>query len=165
MLGRPEGPHLMARPEHQLQMAAWVYAQQVLPPEADFASVETKTGRDDRVAAMHRKAAGIRSGQPDCQITYKGRVTYVELKAGSSVSDAQHKRHAELRRAGAEVYVIRTIASLRQIFLGLGVQLRHHALTAEMRDEMLAARRAAPKPPARKRAARVTRRTAEWQLP
>ncbi len=33
---------MMARPEHNLQQAAWVYAQHVLPPEADFASVETK---------------------------------------------------------------------------------------------------------------------------
>ena len=87
----------------------------------------------------------------------------MELKAGASVSDAQHKRHAELRRAGAEVYVIRSIASLRQVFLGMGIPLRHHALTAEARDEMLAARAAAPKKPARKRAPRPTaRQIAVW---
>jgi len=154
----------MARPEHNLQMAAWVYAQHVLPPEADFASVETKLGRDDMVGAAMRKAAGVRKGQPDCQIIYKGRIVFVELKAGSSVSDAQHKRHAELRRAGAEVYVIRTIASLRQVFLGMGIPLKFHALTAEQRDEMLAARAAAPrKATARKRQARPTaRQIAVW---
>ena len=154
----------MARPEHNLQAAAWVYAQHVLPPEADFASVETKLGRDDMVGAAMRKAAGVRKGQPDCQVVYKGRVVFVELKVAASVSDAQHKRHAELRRAGAEVFVVRSIALLRQVFLGMGIPLRHHALTAEMRDEMLAARRAAPKKaPARKRAPRPTQRQlAAW---
>ena len=154
----------MARPEHNLQQAAWVYAQHVLPPEADFASVETKLGRNDAIGAAMRKAAGVRAGQPDCQIIYKGRVVFVELKAGASVSDAQHKRHAELRRAGAEVYVIRSIASLRQVFLGMGIPLRFHALTAEARDAMLAARAASPrKAPARKRAPRPTaRQLAVW---
>lgn len=65
----------MARPEHNLQQAAWAYAQHVLPPEADFASVETKLGRNDAIGAAMRKAAGVRAGQPDCQIIYKGRVS------------------------------------------------------------------------------------------
>jgi hypothetical protein len=133
------------KPESALQAAAWVYAQQVLPPEADFASVETKIGSDNRMAGMFRKMVGVRAGQPDCQIVFKGRVAFVELKVSAAISDAQHKRHAELRRAGAEVYVVRSIATLRQVFMGMNIPLRHHALTAEMRDEMLAARRAAPR--------------------
>ena len=155
------------KPEHALQCAAWTYAQQVLPPEADFASVETKLGRSDAIGATMRKASGVRAGQPDCQIVYKGRVAFVELKAGASVSDAQHKRHAELRRAGAEVYVVKSIATLRQVFMGMGIPLRYHALTPEQRDAMLAARRAAPKKPTRKRAEtrRATGAWAEWQKP
>lgn len=160
----------MARPEHNLQCAAWVYAQHVLPPEADFASVEVKLGRDDRIGAMHRKAAGHRAGQPDAQVVWRGRVTFIEFKAGASISEAQNKRHAELRRAGAEVFIVRSIATLRAVFVGLGIPLRHHALTAETRDEMLAARRASPKKaPAKRRPARVSSRllavAARYQAP
>ena len=141
----------MAHPEANLQAACWVYAQQVLPPECDFASVETKTGRNDRMAGMFRKAAGVRAGEPDARIVWRGRVTFVEFKAGASISDAQHKRHAELRRAGAEVFIVRSVASLAAVFLGLGVPMRFHALTPERRDEMLAARAANPKKPAKPR--------------
>ena len=137
----------MARPETNLQVACWVYAQQVSPEECDFASIETKTGRNDRMAGMFRKMAGIRAGEPDARIVWRGRVTFVEFKAGASISDAQHKRHAELRRAGAEVFIVRSVAGLAAVFLGLGVPLRFHALTPHQRDEMLAARAANPKRP------------------
>ena len=133
------------KPEAALQAACWVYSQHVLPPEADFASVETKIGADNRQAGAFRKMMGVRAGQPDAQLVWRGRVTFIEFKAGASVSDVQHKRHAELRRAGAEVFIVRSIATLRAVFEGMGIPLRHHALTAETRDEMLAARRAAPK--------------------
>lgn len=150
----------MSRPEHNLQAACWVYARDVLPEDADFASIETKTGRSDMMAAVWRKQAGIRAGQPDCQITYRGRVTYVELKAGATVSDAQRKRHAELRRAGAEVYVVRSIVELHQVFTaGLLIPLRYHALDPATRDAMLAARAAKPpKRTARARALKPSRR-------
>lgn len=137
----------MSRPEQNLQAACWVYARDVLPEDADFASIETKTGRSDMMAAVWRKQAGIRAGQPDCQITYRGRVTYVELKAGATVSDAQRKRHAELRRAGAEVYVVRSIVELARVFGAMAIPLRYHALDPATRDAMLAAR--AAKPPKR----------------
>ena len=137
----------MAHPEAKLQEACNVYAAQVLPPECDYAGVETKTGRDDRMAAIFRQRAGIRKGQPDAQITWRGRITYIEYKVKASISDAQHKRHAELRRAGAEVFIVRSVAALSAVFLGLGVPLRFHAMTPERRDEMLAARALAPKKP------------------
>lgn len=140
------------QPEAALQAACWVYSQQVLPEECDFASVETKTGRNDRMAGMFRKAAGVRAGQPDAQITWRGRITYVEYKFKAPISDIQHKRHAELRRAGAEVFIVRSVAGLAAVFGGLGVPLRFHALTPERRDEMLAARAANTKKPARKKA-------------
>jgi hypothetical protein len=147
----------MNHKESQFQEACWTYAQQVLPPEADFASVETKTGFNSLAAGAARKRRGIRAGQPDCQVTYNGRVTYLELKKGSGISEAQHKRHAQLRRAGSEVFTISTVASLRQVFLGLGIQLLYHALDAETRDMMLDARKA-PKRAAKPRQARPSKR-------
>jgi hypothetical protein len=132
------------RPEASLQAACWVYAQQVLPEECDYAANEVNTGRNDRMAGMFRKIAGVRAGQPDAQITWRGRITYIEYKVKAPISDIQHKRHAELRRAGAEVFIVRSVATLASVFLGLGVPLRFHALTPETRDEMLAARSAQP---------------------
>ena len=143
--------------ESQLQEACWTYAQQVLPPEADFASVETKTGFNSLAAGAARKRRGIRAGQPDAQIVYNGRVTFVELKKGSGISEAQHKRHAQLRRAGAEVFILSTVVSLRQVFLGLGIQLLYHALDAETRDLMLDARKA-PKRAAKPRQSRPSKK-------
>jgi len=152
------------RPEHNLQTAACVYADQVLPPEADYAAVETKIGKDDMMAAVWRKQAGIRAGQPDAQLTWRGRITYIEYKSRTgSLSDAQHKRHAELRRAGSEVYIVRTIATLRAVFVGLGIPLRHHSLPAEMRDAMIAARNAKPSRSAKPRTAKPKHRAiAAW---
>lgn len=137
----------MAQPEANLQAACNAYAAQVLPDSCDYAGVETKTGRDDRMAAIFRQRAGIRKGQPDAQITWRGRITYIEYKVKAPISDAQHKRHAELRRAGAEVFIVRSVAGLAAVLLGLGVPLRFHALTPHQRDEMLAARAANPKRP------------------
>ena len=141
----------MAHPEANLQAACWVYAQQVLPPECDYAANEVNTGRNDKMAGVFRRAAGCRAGQPDAQITWRGRITYVEFKVKARISDAQHKRHAELRRAGAEVYIVRSVAGLSAVFGGLAVPLRFHAITPERRDEMLAARAMAPKKPAKPR--------------
>lgn len=152
------------KPEAALQAAAWTFAQQVLPPEADYAAIRVETGRNDVWTGIKNKQAGLRKGEPDARVIYKSRITFFEYKAGASVSEAQHKRHAELRRAGAEVYIVRSIATLRQIFMGLGIPLKFHALTAEQRDEMLAARAAATKKaPARKRSPRPTaRQIAVW---
>ena len=141
------------QPEAALQAACWVYAQQVLPPDCDFASVETKIGRDDRMAAIFRKMSGVRAGEPDARIVWRGRVTFIEIKAGASISDAQHKRHAELQRAGADVFIVRSVATLHAVLVGLGVPLRAHAFTPELRDEQLAARRANPKPARPRKAA------------
>ena len=102
---------------------------------------------------MFRKMMGIRAGEPDARIVWRGRVTFIEFKAGASISDAQHKRHAELRRAGAEVFIVRSVVTLATVFLGLGVPLRFHAMTPERRDEMLAARAANPKKPSKPRRA------------
>lgn len=136
----------MARPEHDLQCAAWVYAQHVLPDSADYASIETKIGLNAKRQAGDRKAAGVRAGEPDARVVWLSRVTFVEFKSPTgSVSPAQKKRHAELRRAGSEVYVVSSIAALKYVFLVLGIPLRFHALTVEDRDRMLAVRHGAPK--------------------
>ena len=135
------------KPEQALMMACNVYAGHVLPPECDYAATEINTGRNDKVAGVFRKLSGAKKGQPDAQITWRGRITYIEYKVKAPISDAQHKRHAELRRAGAEVFIVRSVAALSAVFLGLGVPLRFHALTPHQRDEMLAARAANPKRP------------------
>lgn len=134
------------KPEQALMMACNVYASHVLPPECDYAATEINTGRNDRIAGVFRKLSGAKKGQPDAQIVWRGRVTFIEFKAGASISPAQHKRHAELRGAGAEVFIIRSVATLHSVLVGLGVPLRFHAMTPETRDEALAARRANPKP-------------------
>lgn len=157
------------KPEDALQCACWTYAQQVLPPDADYASIETKIGHNDRIGGMFRKMKGIRAGEPDARVIYRGRYTGIEFKAGASVSDAQHRRHAEIRRAGGEVYVVRSVVELREVFVLLGIELRHHSFTPEMRDEALAARQGKPAKPRRKSAPRASSRAllfaAEAQKP
>lgn len=130
----------MATPEALLQQACWVYAQHVLPPDADFACIETKIGVDDQARAAQRRALGIVAGQPDAQIVFKGRVWFVEFKAGAAVSQVQRDRHQKLEAAGSEVYIIRTVAQLAALFSDLQIPLRHHSLTPEARDMMWRAR-------------------------
>jgi len=130
----------MARPERLLMQAAWTYAQQVLPPDADYCATPTETNASNKIAAFFRKLMGVRAGEPDSRIIWRGRYTGLEFKAGASVSESQHRRHAELRNAGAETYIVRSISGLEAIWRGLGIPLRFHPLTPAMRDQMLAAR-------------------------
>lgn len=55
------------------------------------------------------KATGLVAGEPDLRIYGPaGRTLFIEMKtAVGSVSPDQHKRHAELRRLGHEVVVLR----------------------------------------------------------
>ena len=127
--------------EDNLQMAIWLYAQHVLPPTADFASTETKIGFNAIRAAARRKARGIRAGEPDTKTVWQGITRYHELKAGSALSADQKKRHAELRRAGAIVDVVKSVQQMHDIWtVGMDIPLRFHALTPAMRDAMLAGR-------------------------
>lgn len=132
-------------PEAALQQACWVYAQQVLPPDADYASIETKLGVSDIRRAAQRRGLGIRAGEPDARLIWKGRYYGIEFKAGASLSPAQRDRHAQIEAAGAEVYVLRSVTGLARLFADLQIPLRFHALTPERRDQMLAGRRVAAK--------------------
>ena len=142
------------RPEDRLQEAIWTYAQHVLPDNADFASIETRVGLNAPREGARRKARGVRAGEPDCRTIWQGITRYHELKAGSPVSADQKKRHAELRRAGAVVDVVKSVQQMHDIWTkGMDIPLRFHALTPADRDRMLAAcatPKRTPKPRAEK---------------
>lgn len=55
-------------------------------------------------------------GTPDIHVTIAGRCVYLEAKtAVGKVSEVQHRRHAELRRQGARVEVVRSVAEAELI--------------------------------------------------
>ena len=133
-------------PEHRLQCACWRYACDVLPENADYASVETKMGYDNRHGALQRKAAGVRAGEPDARVVWQGRVLFIEFKAGAGVSAQQRIRHEQIRRARANVVVIRSVCELAIVFERFEIPLRFHAVTPATRDAALERHTAVKKP-------------------
>lgn len=155
-------------PETVLQMAANSYAEDVLPPGAVYYANEVKSGLDDARLGDFRKRIGCKRGMPDAAVLYRGRTAYIEWKRpdGGGLNKEQKDMHARLRAAGAEVYVLRSIASLRQVFLGLGVPLLFNARTAELRDEEVASKIAAEraKGAAKRKAAAEMRAAADAEM-
>jgi len=76
--------------------------------------------------AKRLKAMAVIPGLPDLGLVNEGRIVWLELKRakGSALSPAQHYCHAQLRRAGAPVYVIRTLEELAAALTAAGIPLK-----------------------------------------
>jgi len=83
-----------------------------LPREAFYCHVPNEGKRSYAVAAELQRQ-GMRAGIPDYCILYAGRAYWIELKSKrGSISEAQKRVHRELRNAGCEVVVARSIAEV-----------------------------------------------------
>jgi hypothetical protein len=75
-----------------------------------------------------RKRCGCVAGLPDLHLLFMGRLFTIELKTlrkGSGLNDAQKIRHPELRKAGAEVAVARTLDEVMAAIRGWNIPLTH----------------------------------------
>ena len=131
--------------EHRLQMAVATFLSAALPRDCYWTSVDAGQGRMDVRAGQMRKARGVKAGVPDVILVHRGYFYGLELKASSGLlSEAQHIAHAQIRDAGAPVVVCHSIEEVERALILWAIPLRGTTLTAQQRDERLAA---APKKP------------------
>ena len=113
----------MQRPEQILHRQIAVFLDVALAGNATWTTIPLGGGGKLRGSIL--KGLGAKQGFPDVMVLDAGRAIFLELKAPKGrVSPAQEACHRALRRAGAPVYIIRSleeaIAALRQA----GVPLR-----------------------------------------
>ena len=138
--------------EHRLQMAAATFLAAVLPRDCYWTSVDAGQGRMDVRAGQMRKARGVKAGFVDILIIYGGHFHGLELKASKGrLSEAQHVAHAQIREAGGKVELCHSIEEVETALRAWDIPLRGTTLTAQQRDERLAAAPKKPRGPGRPR--------------
>ena len=138
--------------EHRLQMATATFLAAVLPRDSYWTSVDAGQGRMDVRAGQMRKARGVRAGFCDVLLIWRGGFYGIELKASKGkVSDIQHITHAQIREAGGQVSVCHSIEEVETALRAWDIPLRGTTLTAQQRDERLAAAPKKPRGPGRVR--------------
>lgn len=110
--------------EYQLQKSVVQFLDLALPEDAVYFAVPNGEKRAVHTA-QRLKAAGVKAGVPDLCIVYQGRAIFVELKTASGrPSKAQQAMEDALGRAGAGVWLCRTLDGLQTALRAEGVPLR-----------------------------------------
>lgn len=144
--------------EWKLQQACAAFLSATLPRDCYWTSVDAGQGAMNLRAAQMRKARGVKAGFCDMLVVWRGGFYGVELKASKGrVSDIQELTHAQIREAGGQVSVCRSIEDVERALRHWGIPLRGTTLTAQDRDAWVAA---APKRPR----ARATERASVAKL-
>lgn len=126
--------------EHRLQQAAAAFLSAVLPRDAYWTSVDAGQGAMNIRAAQMRKARGVKAGFPDVLVCFRGWMFCIELKASKGrVSEVQEVAHHQIREAGGQVSVCRSIEEVERALRHWGIPLRGTTLTAQERDAWVAA--------------------------
>ena len=138
--------------EHRLQMATATFLAAVLPCDSYWTSVDAGQGRMDVRAGQMRKARGVKAGVPDVLVCYRGMLYCIELKASKGrLSETQHMTIGQIHEAGGKVEVCHSIEEVETALRGWDIPLRGTTLTAQQRDERLAAAPKKPRGPGRPR--------------
>lgn len=117
-----------AAPEARLQHAVMQYLALALPPDA-IAHHSPGEGMRGLRAQRDLKRSGFKSGWPDVEIVYRGRVYFIELKAPKgTLSAAQRAMLARLNYCGAPAMVARSVEEAAEALLSWDVPLRARVL-------------------------------------
>ena len=139
--------------EHRFQQACAAYLGAVLPRNAAWTSIDAALGRNDRMASVFRKMRGQKPGWPDVILIHNGWFYGLELKTSKGrVSDVQEAAHQQIREAGGQVSVCRSIEEVARALRHWGIPLRGTTLTAQDRDAWVAAAPKKARPRATQRA-------------
>lgn len=140
--------------EHRLQEACAAFLSATLPRDCYWTSVDAGQGAMNIRAAQMRKARGVKAGFPDVSVIWRGGYYGLELKASKGrVSEVQEIAHQQIREAGGQVSVCRSIEDVERALRHWGIPLRGTTLTAQDRDAWVAA---APKKPRARATERVS---------
>lgn len=144
--------------EWRLQQACAAFLGAVLPRDSYWTSVDAGQGAMSLRSAQLRKARGVKPGFPDVSVIWRGGYYGLELKASAGkVSEIQQITHAQIREAGGQVSVCRSIEEVERALRHWGIPLRGTTLTAQDRDAWV---QSAPKKPR----ARATERASVAKL-
>ena len=139
--------------EWKLQQACATFLAAVLPRDSYWTSVDAGQGRMDVRAGQMRKARGVKAGVPDVLVCYRGTLYCIELKASKGrLSETQHMTIAQIREAGGQVSVCHSVEEVETALRAWDIPLRGTTLTAQQRDDRLAAAPKKPRGPGRPRA-------------
>lgn len=111
-------------PEETLQRSVVKLLRHALPEGSIFFAVPNG-GLRSRTEAIRFKSTGTLAGVPDLLVITAGRILGIELKSGNGrLSDAQLYCHEQFRRAGADVFVCRSLEEVADALTAAGVPLR-----------------------------------------
>lgn len=119
------------RPEDRLQSRCAKYLTAALPPHAFFSGIEMARKQSVFSGAV-QKAKGVKRGLPDLSIWWSGRYFGVELKVGSSVSDAQRAFGEAMQRNGFRWVVVKSVEALDTFLRAEGLPIAPSMRVAAM---------------------------------
>lgn len=106
--------------EWRFQEAVATFLGKALPHGAWWSSIDQGRAANARMGAM-RKARGIHAGVPDMQIAAGGKTLWIELKAGSSLSEAQKVNRDMLLANGHGWALARSLEDVEAALLDAGI--------------------------------------------
>jgi hypothetical protein len=119
----PEPPR-RKHEEDDLQKQIVDHLKWRLPADAVFHHSPNGGQRHDRAAAR-LVGLGLRSGWPDLEIGYRGKMYFFELKTKTGVVLAhQDQTHEKLRYCGFDVFVARSLDDVLERLRILGVPIK-----------------------------------------
>ena len=124
------GRRTRGNPEEILQKQVVRYLELAVapPPAGPFWFHPRNEGKRSKAEAGVAKAMGQRAGVPDLMFVWGGkprRPFGLELKVGKrGATENQRQAHQEIRDAGGEVYVCRTLEEVAAALAAEGVQAR-----------------------------------------
>ena len=130
--------------EWSLQRSIVVYLSKALPPTAYFTSIDIGSAGSAQQGAL-RKARGVKPGIADVLITYLGATLWLEIKAGTQLSEHQKLFRDQVTANGHCWALARCPEDVEQACRDVGIPLRAsftqiHARIAEQ-DARLPAKR------------------------
>lgn len=123
-------------PEAKLQISVKQYLNWCLPEEIEWtannAGVTLGATKEQRMRNGSRsKAMGVRKGWPDLQFLLPGgKVVFIELKAGASLSPEQRDFRDKAQPHGIWS-LCRTVEEVETALRGWGVAMRNHPFSGE----------------------------------
>lgn len=117
----------MNYPEQELQKSVAQWLGLALPKDCFWTAINPVPSKSKAVAGLS-KAMGLKAGVPDLAFSYRGKVFFIELKAGKgAASDNQLDCHEDIARAGAPVAVCRSIDDIHTVLTGWNIPVRASA--------------------------------------
>jgi hypothetical protein len=109
--------------EWALQRAAAAFLSKALPLTAYFTSIDVGRSKSANEGQL-RKLRGVRAGIPDMLIVHDNTTTWIELKAGASLSPDQKTTRDALVANGHRWYLARSVEDVEFACVQSGISLR-----------------------------------------